>query len=65
LDNLVYGVEVRLANKLKEVYETLFVVDHSRDIHVKTIGQSEFSKGTYDKLMSVPSVLSGFSDFSI
>jgi len=58
-------VKVSLANKLKEVYEALFVVDHSRDIHVKTIGQSEFSKGTYDKLMSVLSLLSGFSDFSI
>lgn len=57
-------ITVHLIDKLKNVYELLFIKDYRRRVNESNIGQMSFDKETKKTLMQTVSLLSGFADYS-
>lgn len=55
--------KVELVDKLKLVYNTLFLQDYSNSVYEKNIGELSISQETHDFLLRAESLLSHFSDF--
>ena len=57
-------VTVHLNDKLKKVYDALFIQDYQRIIHERNIGELSFNNKTKKILMQTVSLLSGYADYN-
>ena len=60
-DKILTSIE----EKLKEVYEALFVTEYGRDIYDTIIGEYEFNKDTKDIILKTASLLSNYANMDM